>query len=295
MKHLYLLAALLSAHLAKAQEQPSLLDLLGEETRVDYATASFKTTRIINAQSIENVASGVLDLKISHRFGTLNSGAYDLFGLDNAFIRLGLDYGITDNLMVGLGRSTFQKAIDGFVKYRLLRQQTGSRIVPVTVTWHSAIAANMLRWSDPERDNRFAQRLAYTHQLLIGSKLSNSTSLMLLPTLVHRNLVATRGESNDVWALGIGGRQKVTRRIALTAEYFHVLPNQLTTGRYNPLSLGIDVETGGHVFQLHFTNSTGVNDPAYLTETTGQWGKGDIHFGFNVSRVFTVRDRTKAP
>jgi hypothetical protein len=297
MKHsVAFLILFFTCFLAEAQEdEGSLLDMLGEDETINYASASFKTTRIVNSQSIENVAEGVLDFKISHRFGMLNSGAYNLFGLDQATIRLGLDYGITDNLMVGFGRSTLQKALDGFVKYRLLRQSSGGRNMPVTLTLHSSIAVNMLTWADPERENYFSSRLTYTYQALIGRKMSNNTSLMLMPTMVHRNLVLTSAESNDVWALGIGGRQKLTNRLAVTGEYYYVFPDQLASVYNNSLSIGIDIETGGHVFQLHFTNSTAMIDKGFITETTGQWSKGDIHFGFNVSRVFTLKDRNKPP
>lgn len=281
------------APLMAQEDEGSLLDLLGEEEVVNYATASFKTTRIINSQSIENVAEGVLDFKISHRFGMLNTGAYELFGLDQASIRLGLDYGITDNLMVGIGRSTWQKAIDGFVKYRILRQSSGSRNVPLSISLHSSMAINMLRWAEPERDNYFSSRLYYTHQVLLGRKFSNATSVMLMPTLVHRNLVPTADVANSVLAMGIGGRQKITNRMALTFEYYYVLPDQLEPIYHNSLSIGVDIETGGHVFQLHFTNSTAMIDKGFITETTGQWGQGDIHFGFNVSRVFTLKERKR--
>ncbi len=281
--------------LAAAQEEGSLLDLLGEEETIEYASASFKTTRIINSQSIENVAEGVLDFKISHRFGMLNTGAYNLFGLDAATLRLGLDYGITENLMVGIGRGTVQKALDGFAKYRLLRQSKGLRNMPLTLSLYSSIAVNMLKWPNPEQDNYASSRLTFTHQLLMGRKLSKSTSLMLMPTLVHRNLVATTAESNDVWAFGIGGRQKLTNRLAITGEYYYVLPDQIADIYHNSLSFGIDIETGGHVFQLHFTNSTAMIDKGFITETTGQWGNGDIHFGFNVSRVFTLKEPKKVP
>jgi len=278
---------------AQEEEGGSLLDLLEEEETTNYASASFKTTRIINAQSIENVAEGVLDFKISHRFGMLNAGAYEAFGLDNATIRLGLDYGITKNLMVGFGRSSWQKALDGFVKYRILRQSTGKRNMPITLSVHSSIAVNMLRWANPERDNFLTSRLVYTHQVLIGRKISSGTSIMLMPTLIHRNLVETKAEKNDVYALGIGGRQKLTKRLALTGEYYYVLPDQIADIYSNALSLGIDIETGGHVFQLHFTNSTAMIDKGVITETTGRWDKGDIHFGFNVSRVFTIREQRR--
>jgi hypothetical protein len=286
-----LVIAIFTGLTLRAQDEGSLLDLLEEEETTDYASASFKTTRIINSQSIENVAEGVLDFKISHRFGMLNSGAYELFGLDQASIRLGLDYGITDNLMVGFGRSSFQKALDGFIKYRLLRQSTGKRNMPITLSLYSSMALNMLQWANPERENYFTSRMYFTHQVLIGRKFSKATSVMLMPTLVHRNMVTTEAEANSVLALGFGGRQKLTNRLALTGEYYYVLPDQLAPEYYNSLSIGIDIETGGHVFQLHFTNSTAMIDKGFITETTGQWGQGDIHFGFNVSRVFTIKER----
>ncbi len=295
-KKAFLLFALFISAFAFAQDEgESLLDLLGEEETTNYASASFKTTRIINAQSIENVAEGVLDFKISHRFGRVNGGLGEFFGLDQATIRLGLDYGITDRLMIGIGRSTVQKAIDGFAKYKLLRQSSGKKNMPVTLSLYSSIMVNAQQWANPERENYFSSRLFFTHQILIGRKFSSGTSLMLMPTLVHRNLVESTAVENDVYALGIGGRQKLTNRLALTFEYFYVLPDQISEIHTNSLSVGFDIETGGHVFQLHFTNSLGMMDKQYITETTGEWGAGDIHFGFNISRVFTLKDTRPKP
>jgi hypothetical protein len=277
-------------------EGESLLDLLGEEEEVtNFASASFKTTRIINSQSIENVAEGVLDFKISHRFGRVNGGLSEFFGLDQATIRLGLDYGITDRLMIGIGRSTVQKAIDGFAKFKVLRQSKGKKNMPVTLSLYSSIMVNAQPWANPERENYFSSRLFYTHQILLGRKFSNGTSLMLMPTVVHRNLVESTAIENTVYALGIGGRQKLTNRLALTFEYIYVLPDQIADIYTNSLSVGFDIETGGHVFQLHFTNSLGMMDKQYITETTGEWGEGDIHFGFNISRVFTLKDTRPKP
>ncbi|HKL39594.1 MAG TPA: DUF5777 family beta-barrel protein [Cryomorphaceae bacterium] len=292
MRHSLFIAFLFTFIFSYGQDEgESLLDLLGEEEEVtNYASASFKTTRIINSQSIENVAEGVLDFKISHRFGRVNGGLSEFFGLDQATIRLGLDYGITDRLMIGIGRSTVQKAIDGFAKYKLLRQSTGKKNMPVTLSLYSSIMVNAQPWANPERENYFSSRLFYTHQILLGRKFSNGTSLMLMPTVVHRNLVESTAIENTVYALGIGGRQKLTNRLALTFEYIYVLPDQIADIYTNSLSIGFDIETGGHVFQLHFTNSLGMMDKQYITETTGEWGAGDIHFGFNISRVFTLKD-----
>lgn len=283
--------------LAAQEDTTDLLSLLEQEDvteKTEYAKASFKTTRVINAQSMENVAGGVLDMKISHRFGFVSGGAYELFGLDQAYIRIGLDYGITDRLMVGWGRSNFEKTYDLFFKYKLLRQSKGKKNMPVTLSWFSSTSINTLKWQDTTRVNYFSSRLAYTHQVILGRKFTEGTSLQIMPTMVHRNLVKNLGENNDVYALGIAGRQKITKRMAINAEYFYLIPGQVDDKYQNSLSLGLDIETGGHVFQLHFTNSTSMIERGFVTETVGAWSRGDIHFGFNVSRVFTIKRKKKA-
>lgn len=272
-------------------QEDDLLSLLGEEETIDYTNASFKTNRVINLHSLESTAKGVLDFKIGHRFGTLNGGFYELFGLDNASIRLGFDYGLSDALTIGVGRSGFQKTYDGFIKYKFLRQSTGKRNMPLTVGVLLTSAIQTLKWSDPDRDNFFSNRLYYTGQLIIGRKFNESFTLQLSPTLVHRNLVATNAEKNDVYALGTAARIKITKRLAVNAEYIYLLPDQVAPGITNSFSVGVDIETGGHVFQLHLTNSTSMIEKGFIAETTNSWSDGGIHFGFNVSRVFTVKRR----
>lgn len=266
-------------------------DLLAgmEDEPIDYATATFKSTRIINGHSVENVAGGVLDFRISHRFGTLDRGLYDLFGLDAATMRLGFEYGISDRLMAGVGRSTYEKTYDGFLKYKILRQSSGKKVMPVTISYFASTTVNTLTWANPDRTNYFTSRLNYVHQLLIGRKFSSKTSLQLSPTLVHRNLVSSNAVKNDVFAIGIGGRQKINNRVSFNAEYYYVLPNQIDPQYFNSLSVGFDIETGGHVFQLQFTNSTPQIEKGFIAETTGSWLKKGVHFGFNLSRVFTVK------
>ena len=289
MRNFYLTTALMLLVLPLLRAQDDLLALLGDEVAVpEYITAAFKTNRVINLHSLENTPANVMDLKISHRFGTLNQGIYELFGLDNATIRIGLDYGISDRLTVGAGRSSFQKTYDGFVKYTFIRQQRGQKNVPLTAALLATTAIQTLKWQDPDRDNYFRSRMYYTYQLIVGKKFSENLSLQLSPTLVHRNLVSTREESNDVFALAAAGRIKLTRRVALNAEYAYVFPDQIAEDFRNSLSIGFDIETGGHVFQLHFTNSTSMIEKGFITETNGSWLDGDIHFGFNVSRVFTL-------
>lgn len=277
---------LLGVHCLSAQDD--LLSLLGEEETTEYVTASFKTNRVVNLHSLESTAAGVLDVKISHRFGTLNSGAYELFGIDNATIRIGADFGLSSRITIGLGRSSFQKSYDGYLKYKFLRQSSGKRNMPITAALFASTAIQTLKWQNPERDNYFSSRLYYTFQLIAGRKFSENLTLQLSPTLVHRNLVATSAESNDVLALGAAGRIKLSKRLTLNAEYIYVLPDQLAPDFGNSFSIGFDIETGGHVFQLHFTNSTSMIEKGFVTETNQDWLDGGIHFGFNISRVFTV-------
>ncbi len=279
--------------LSFSQEDDDLLSLLGEEETTDYTYATFKTNRIINLHSVENTGNGVLDIKISHRFGFLNGGISELFGLDQATIRIGGDYGVSDRLMVGFGRSSFEKTYDGFLKYKILRQSKGLKNMPITFSVFGSVAIMTVEFQDPDRENYFSSRMFYTMQGLIGRKFSESLSLQLSPTLVHRNLVRTAGEANDVVSLGLGGRMKLNKRVSFNAEYIYVLPGQLAPGFRNSFSMGFDIETGGHVFQLHLTNSTSMIEKGFIGETIGNWFDGDIHFGFNVSRVFTVKKKRK--
>ncbi|MBL7962307.1 MAG: hypothetical protein JNM31_00555 [Flavobacteriales bacterium] len=282
-----------------------MLDLLGEEEEVEYTTASFKTTRVINAHSLENTAHGVLDFRIGHRFGYVNTGINELFGLDQATIRLGFDYGVTDRLMIGFGRSSYQKTLDGFAKYKFLKQCRSGCGTPVTLsllasTAFTTVTDDKLPWYQPDQPMYFTNRLSYNFQLIVGRKFSDAFTFELLPGVVHRNLVNTAAEKHDVINMGMAGRLKLTKRTSLNAEYFYVFPDQLAqpteaelaadpnAGFQNSFSIGFDIETGGHVFQLHFTNSTAMFERGFITETTGRWLDGDIHIGFNISRVFTL-------
>ncbi len=264
-------------------------DLDNESKKVDanatdYSTATFKSTRIVNGHTIETIGKYNLDFRISHRFGYLNSGGYNLFGLDNATMRMSLDYGVSNRLLVGIGRSTVDKEYDAYVKYKLLRQSTGKVNMPISV---SAVATAMQYTLKGSDDISFTNRMSYSYQLLIARKFNDNISLQLMPTLVHINLVPLSKNDNNLYSLGVGGRVKISKRVAITGEYYHQF-NPLD-GTTNSLSFGVDIETGGHVFQLHFTNSTGMTDRSFITNTTGDWGKGDVHFGFNISRLFVLK------
>jgi hypothetical protein len=283
-----LLLAVLFSATGKTYSQ-SILDEMDDETpKTQYAFATFKATRIIMGQSVENTAKGELNFLIEHNFGRVNLGPYEFFGLDQANMRLGFDYGINDWLNVGVGRSSYEKTYDGFVKARILRQSSGDRNMPVTVTFYSNIMLNSLKWQDTSRTNYFTSRLSYTAQLLIARKFSNTFSLQLMPTYIHKNLVPRIIDQNDIFALGAGARVKVTQRTSLTGEYYYLLPGQTADDYKNCLSLGVDLETGGHVFQLRISNAQPMFERGFITETSGKWSKGDIYFGFTINRVFTI-------
>jgi hypothetical protein len=273
--------------------QENLMDLLNENAlpEINYTTATFKSTRIMNGHSIEKMPPGQLDFRISHRFGTINSGAYEFFGLDQSNVHFSLEYGILKWLMVGVGRGTYEKTFDGFTKFTLLRQSTGARVMPVSVSLFSSASLKSVKWTDETRTNYFSSRLSYVGQILIARKINQGISVQLTPSYVHRNLVATELDPNDLWAIGAGGRMKLTKRISLNAEYYYLAnpKTYMSQSAYNPLSVGVDIETGGHVFQLIFTNALAMIEKGFIGETTGRWGKGDIHFGFNISRVFTLK------
>lgn len=287
---LYILGTLLLLAF-NVQAQDDLLDMLGNDKTTDYASNSFKGTRVINSHSMEMLHPGTMDFRILHRFGRIDQGAYQLFGLDQAAMRMGFDFGLTKNLMVGVGRSTNKKELDGVLKYRLLWQSKGEKKMPVSVIAVAGMTVNGLK--DPISvsgvETTFSRRLGYYYSVIVGRKFSERFSLQLSPTLVHQNIVSSEVVPNNLYALGVGGRFKVTQRLALVWDYSYAFNRFPGIAAYNPLSLGIDIETGGHVFQLHFSNAVGMNERAFLTDSNGQYFKGEIQFGFNLSRVFQLK------
>jgi hypothetical protein len=277
--------------------QDDLMNLLDQNTpkEINYTTATFKSTRIMNGHSVEKMSPGQLDFRISHRFGPVNSGAYNFWGLDQSNIHFSLEYGILKWLMVGVGRGSFDKTFDGFAKFTILRQSTGLREMPVSVSAFSSVALKTYKPTDTERTNYFSSKLSYSAQVLIARKFNQALSLQLTPSYVHRNLVPTELDPNDLFAIGAGGRLKLSKRISFNAEYYLLLnpKTYMSQQIYDPLSIGFDIETGGHVFQLLLTNSIHMIEPGFIGETTGSWGKGDIRLGFNISRVFNLNKEKK--
>lgn len=283
--------------------QNDLLQELEKNSKkdTDYTIATFKGTRLVNGHTIETKSGGTLEFIFAHRFGPVNGGLYEMYGLDEAYVRLGLDYGITDDLSVSIGRNSASKIMDGYLKYRVFKQQKGQRNFPISVTALGGMAYSI----SPKRGDEPAgfetvDRLAYTGQLLIARKITTALSLQLMPTYVHKNAVNKASENNNQFALGIGGRLKITRSMALTTEYYHNFDkgryNTVTDGvattapYYNSIGFGVDIETGGHVFQLVITNGYGLTERAFITETQEDFFDGNIHLGFNVTRTFQLKN-----
>ena len=273
---------LVSSFFANAQD--NLLNMLADDDEPIYVSYLFKGTKVVNGQSVELPAKGVLQFNIQHRFGALNSGLYNLYGLDFSQVRLSFDYGIKDWLAVSIGRSSSLKTIDANSKIKLRRQVKNG--FPFTIVANSSIYLKQWQYAETQKEGfLLTNQLSYANQLLLARKINRDLTLQLSPTVVHYNLVEIKDEPNDKYAIGFGGRQKLTNRISVNAEYFYQLNDKRNN---NVLSLGFDIQTGGHVFQLHLSNSPAMIDPEFITQTTGEWLKGDIYFGFNISRVFTL-------
>lgn len=268
----------------------------------EYVIATYKTTRIINFPSSETTGKKLLDFRIMHRFGDMYAGSGpffndflgNFFGLDGpAGIKLEFDYGITDWLQVGIGRSSYDKIVDGNIKTRILRQTLDNKM-PITMTYQGTM--NVITKKDPrasqgiDKYDYFTSRLAYSNTLTIARKFGDRLSFQLTGFHVHYNMVDKATDKNDIWAAGFAGRYKLNARLAITFEYAARL-NTYTDNQsqyQNPMSIGLDIETGGHVFQLHLTNGYGINEIQFIPYSTSDVTKGMIKFGFNISRVFTI-------
>jgi hypothetical protein len=257
----------------------------------DFATATFKTTRLVNQHTLETVGKRTLDFRISHRFGPVNSGSYGAWGVDGpANIRLGLEYSFDGRFMFGIGRSTLEKVVDGFLKYKLIRQTTDDK-TPLSVTLFAGAYYTALKNVFIQNIDKFehtSSRFSYCYEVMVGRKFSRKLSLQLAPWMVHYNLVERLDDKNDVFGLSGMVRYKFTNRSAITAEYGLPLNDYSTEEYFNTFSIGYELETGGHVFQVHFTNSFGLIESQFFPKTDTEWNDMGIRLGFNISRVFTL-------
>ena len=267
----------------------TFFQLLAQETQYTYDT--FKSTRVLNGHSNELMPEGQLDFRVEHRFGRINQGYYEFFGLDQSNTFLSLEYGIKDWLEVGLNRASLDKTVSGFAKFSLLRQCTGAKIMPVSISALIETSIVGTKWEFPDRNNLFSSRVSYTSQLILARKFNEHFSLQLAPLWIHRNLVPAVQDKNDMFALGIGSRYNISDMSSINVEYYPVIgPSWNHNTHYqNALSVGFDIKTGRHVFQLMLSNTMGMIEKSFVTETTGNWLKGDLHLGFNISRVFSIK------
>ncbi|WP_203292851.1 DUF5777 family beta-barrel protein [Luteirhabdus pelagi] len=292
MKHLLLFLMMPFCLLA----QDDLVEALEQEVEMDKTVdAAFKGLKVVNFESTKLAHKKEFYFIVAHRFGTVKNGIEDFFGLDQAVTQLKFIYGINDWLNVGVARSSFLKKYGVHIKYRIVQQEIG--VLPFTVVGYHLGTVNTALDEDLYTNLEFSDRLTYTSQLLLSRKFSEKFSLLLAPTYIHENL-ATRSvtitesepifydERNDQFAVGIGGRYKLAKRWSVNLDYGLHLNRNGNSSFKNPLSIGVDLETGGHVFQMHFTNAQAMFEEGYLIRAQGDWSEGDFYFGFNLSRVF---------
>lgn len=280
-----LLCFIFSLCLFAQDDLESFLDPITETTNV---INTFKSTRIINNHSVEMFDTKQLDFRISHRFGLLNTGAYELYGLDQAKIRIGLEYGLMKNMMIGIGRSSYQKTYDGYIKYALIQQSKGQNQIPFSCVYFSNVAINSERKG--YTDYPVIGRMSFSNQLLIASKINTELSIQIMPTWIHWNMVQFNSDPNDIMLVGLGFRYLITKSLSINAEYLYRF-NESDYNKdiyHNSFSIGVDIETGGHVFQLHLSNSMPMHESGFMTRTQSDWFDGGVHFGFNISREFNL-------
>lgn len=313
MKKILVAAGLLFAFHGSYGQQ-NLSDMFGDSATAgpEPVTATFKSTTLINGQSSETMHRHNLLFVVAHRFGDIagkDGGIKNFFGMDNIYdVQIGFEYGLTDRLTAGIGRdkgapngfNTDQYALYyGLLKYKLLEQRTDDKI-PITLTvFGRGIVSTMHRNGEAGSDGNFdtfSDRLSGTIQLILARKFSDHISLELAPTWIRRNLVST-SEMQDLFSIGVGGRVKISRHMAIVADYYLPLRSDESTRYYKDqydlkfypaLGVGLEIETGGHIFHIDFTNATSAIETQFIPSTTTSWGKGQFRWGFNLSRTFLV-------
>ena len=279
----FLLLILWIPFLGYSQEE-LLAEIDTDSVRDEYAIAAFKGLKIVNFESTKLVAKKELTFVVSHRFGSIENGFDTFFGLDDAVTRLNFIYGISDGLNIGISRSSYQKIYEGSLKYRLITQKENG--FPFTIVGYNSLMINTALDKDNLPKIKFKHRLSYATQVLISRKVNTHFSVEMAPTYFHDNYVAINEQDNAQFAIGLGGRYKLGKRWSLNMDYGIHLNRASESPFKNPLSVGVDLETGGHVFQMHFTNAQPMNVNGFLGQAAGDWGDGNIYFGFNLSRVF---------
>jgi hypothetical protein len=322
MKYIFT-CCILSLVLYSSSQVEVLDDLMKDSIpKKEYVGYTFKTTRVINGHSIETVKKNQLDFRVSHRFGDIagspNDHIHSMFGFDQASdIAIIFEYGITDDLTVGVGRmkgaGPLHELWNANIKYRVLKQTKDFKY-PFTITLFGNTAITSMRSStDPQQLNYFpkgyegfAHRLSYTLQGLIACKATDWLSIQLSPTFVWRNNVPTN-DKNGMFFLGLSGRAKFNKRMGIVFEYFMPIMKPGVGGReyfpmvrgmksaayYPSLHLGFEMETGGHVFHINLTNSRGMLENDFLPYNSANWAQGQFRLGFTISRTFPLSYKGK--
>ncbi len=297
MKKIYLLAftLLISGTVAMAQDD-IMAELAAETPKMpEKTTATFKTTRVILSHSTEMYRKGDMDFRVAHRFTDVagaDGGYNTFFGFDNsADIRIGFEFGVAKNTNIGVARNKMGKTIDGYFKYKILSQTTENES-PVSVVYMVSTAMTGINKEADVALTNFNNRLSYVHQLLVSRKFSRNLSLQVMPTYMHRNYVSNTNklDKNDIISIGFTGRVKLTKRFGLVGDYYYIMDDYRVKKNnfYNPLGLGIEIETGGHVFGINFANSGGIIANNFLATTQSSWLKGGFKYGFEIARIFKV-------
>lgn len=283
-----------------------------EDKSVNKVTATFKTTKVISLQTPQTVGAGELDFRVTHRFGNIGEasggGVHTLYGWDAiSDVRFSFDYGITGKFQVGVARNKKDENLDGSLKFRFLEQTLDNK-VPLSICAYTIASLTPMRVSQlyagadslwVVANEKFAHKMAYTTQLIFARKFAPWLSAAIAPGYTHRNYVLAAVNSsnaavdeNGLFSVGAGLRLKVSRSVSLLADYFYVISDYRkdnpTMPYYAPLSLGVEIETGGHVFHLNLSNSTGINENYLIPRSPDSWSKGGFKFGFNISRVFQI-------
>jgi hypothetical protein len=276
---------LLFGALMQLQAQDELLAELENESDAssDYELPAFKAMKIVNLQSTKVASKGEWIMYVSHRFGTISDGFETFFGLDNANTNLQMVYAPINGLQIGLSRESIRKTYAGHIKARLMQQ---GKKFPLHVVAYSTINVNSQLKESQYPHLLFEDRLSYATQLLLARRVNKWLSLEMAPTYIRQNLVLEKEQEHNQYALAIGGRARLTRRLSINADYSYLFNRYADSKFKNPLSIGLDLETGGHVFQLLFSNAQSTNEPGFMTNAEGDWSKGEIYFGFNIVRTF---------
>lgn len=291
-KILISLFSILIALSIKAQDDLEAMLLNEMDKPVDYVFGTFLSTNILNNKSTELLNKYGIDFRISHKFGNITSGIGKSYGFDDSNSLIEVNYAIFDWWNIGLGRVTLNESVNGYTKFRLLRQSNGAKVMPVSCALLLSANYKTQTYDDEERNKNWTDRLDYTSQLLIARKFGSLISAQISPTYIHRNLVNTKDDLNDIYALGFGASIKVEKRLRVNVEYILVQNHDTPYKQYfDPLSLGISYQTSRHAFEVFVSNASGITENLYIANTTNDFWKGEVRVGFNISTVFSLNPK----